>query len=181
LANEQETKRRLQAQSQTTIIPTKVSPVSKPETRDLTTTLMENNLKQMSHMTSALPAPAFPVQPQSFPAPFRPAGAPGMVTSPTGFTAFQSTPALGWPNSATATQWSTGNMNSNSMSMNAGNLNSNQMSVNAQTGWSTSMTSPPATPLNNMFRSPSSQFSNSSTPQSQTKSLSNADINDLLG
>lgn len=168
IASQQEAQLRLQAQ--TPIMPSAAPTVSKPPVKDLTATLMENQLMQMSTPTQMWTAPK-------------------QATSPTvgsgNFGAFQSTPALPWMNSPTTmmpgTQWS-GLSNSIPMSMPsmtpAGNTNN---------GWSIAASSPrPAVPLSGGVMSKVMSPPQMSVPNSfgqgssPAKPLSASEINDLL-
>ncbi|KAJ1520830.1 hypothetical protein ONE63_003921 [Megalurothrips usitatus] len=174
IASQQEAQVRLQAQNP--IIPATAPTASKPQAKDLTSTLMENQLKMMN-----TPTPAW--------------NQPRQVTSPTSptstFGAFQSTPALPWAGAASPNAMLSGNQWSGLSSNHAASVFPASMPTSAggvSNGWSiaTSPAQRPAVPLGgsmmNNLMSPTQMSlpSSLSAAVSPTKPLSASEINDLL-
>ncbi|KAK3928134.1 SCY1-like protein 2 [Frankliniella fusca] len=183
IANQQEAQMRLQTQAP--ILPASAPTPSKPQVKDLTSTLMESQLKQMTIPTQSWS------QPKTATSPASPSNT---------FSAFQSTPALPWGGPASrpssispGNQWSgTPNVVSN-LNMTSGFSNPSLSSItsptsgNVNNGWSMAASSPrPAVPLGSgmmsSMMSPQQTSMSNSFPQSgtSTKPLSASEINDLL-
>ena len=173
----------MRLQTQSPMTPATAPLVSKPPVRDLTSTLMENQLKQMS-----VPTPNWTP--------------PKQITSPTSsssasFGAFQSTPALSWggaPNTMlSGNQWS-GLSNMNQSNVPPGvSLPTVPAATSVNNGWSLAASSPrPAAPFvgsnlmgnsamaNLMSHQQMSSPSSLSATNTQAKPLSASEINDLL-
>lgn len=182
IASQQEAQMRLQ--TQTPILPASAPTVSKPPVKDLTSTLMESQLKQMKLPTQSWSQPKSATSPTS---------------ASNAFSAFQSTPALPWgapsnaPNPMLAgNQWSAmSNMVSNN-NMASGFSSPPLSSITSPTagvnnGWSMAASSPrPAAPLGSGMMSSMMSPQQMSIPNSFTQSgtsakpLSASEINDLL-
>lgn len=161
----------MRLKAQAPITPASAPAITKPPVKDLTATLMENQLMQMSTPATSWTPPKQASSP---------------TNPPNSFGAFQSTPALPWGGGSNSL--ASGNQWSGSPGMIQGSGMTMASSASINNGWSlTSPVTRQAGPpiggmMNSMMMSPQQMSSSNSFGQSGTlpKPLSASEINDLL-